>query len=247
MADLLEVATVNPDDGREWRLGYDQTARECNVQVEFAEACDTNYIALVGDENSFGPGQYKVVPFILEAFLRQGILCQEPDDGAWFRASFEGIAEYAFTRALVIQAVPGTESWIGDNSVQVQTLAGSTDANLETGITAARALWLSTVVTPDGKPIMHVPPSMVYRLVRLGMLLATTEGKVYSPMGDKVVVGDGYDANPHVFFTGPIVIRTGPVKVEEDLIHARMNDTTIAGDHLGMIDVAPCSIVVVGA
>lgn len=246
MARLLDVARVNPDDGKEWRLGYEATARECNVQVEFAEACDPEYIALVGDVDSFGPGQYKVVPFIIEGFLRQGVLCQEPDDGAWFREAFNGLAEYALTRALVIQAVAGTESWIGDDSVQVQTLAGATDANMATALAAGRDLWFSTVVEPEGVPIMHVPPSLVSQLVRIGWLFVGDQG-IKSTLGDKVVVGAGYESDPHVFFTGSIIIRLNDTNLEDDLIHARLNESTIAVDRLGLVDVAPCSIVKVGA
>lgn len=249
MARLLDIATVNPDDGREWRLGYDATARECNVQVEFAEACDPTYIAIVGDETTFGIGSYKVIPFPVQGFLRLGVNCHENDDAAWLAASFRALAERVVTRALVIQAAAGNEAWLGDDSVQTQTLSDATDAVLDAGIAAARETWFSTVVDPIGRPIMHVPPSMVSRLVRLGWLVKLgSENEAESTLGDPVVIGNGYEADPHVFFTGSIVVRLTEPNIDDGvLINARMNNLTIPIDRLGCIDVAPCSIVKVGA
>lgn len=248
MSRLLDVADVNPADGRAWRLGYETSARGCNAQVEFAEACDDSQIAVIGTETSFGPEQYKTVPFPIQGFLRQGTLCQQSDDGPWFRAAFADLAEHVLTRALVIQAAAGNQSWIGDSTVTTQTLSDSTDAVLDAALAAARETWFASVIGGGGNPIMHVPPSMVSRLVRLGWLVKFgADQSVESYLDDEVVVGSGYGPNPHVFFSGPIIVRLTDISLEDNLVNSRINLSTIAVDRLGMVDVAPCSIVKVGA
>lgn len=245
---LLEVASVNPDDMR-WNQGYNATARQCNVQAELADACETDTIPLVGDVDSFGPGSYKVLPFPVQAFLRLPVSCEKGDDESWFREAFEKFQERAITRALVVQPIAGAETWVGDTNVQTVTLAGSaTDAQLETAIFAARELWFATVFSASASPILHVPPSLTARLKRIGILEATPEG-TKTITEDRLVIGNGYDvATPHVFWTGEIVVRLSDIEDRDGRVRrARMNDSVIPLDELGAIDVAPCSIVRVGS
>ena len=251
MATLLGTADVNPNDGRRWNQGYNARARECHVDVSFDEACSDDLIQLVGTATSAGPGNYKVVPFPIQGFLRESVECYQDGDVAWFDAAFKGLAEYAISRALVTQVVAGNESWIGDTAAQsVALVATPTDVQVAAAVSAARALWFSTVVEPRGAPVMHVPPSLAPTLVRAGILgyFPSKSNNELSIWGDTVVIAPGYEiTTPYIFFTGSVIVRYTEPHVEEEAIHqARINNVIIPVDQLGMIDVAPCSIVRVG-
>lgn len=250
--DLLKAANVNPSDGdraTRWSQGYNRSARECGVLLELAEACDPTMIALRGT-TALRPDTYKVMPFALRGLLQRSVGCTEDDDATWWADAFGGSIEYALTRALVIQPVAGTESWVGDAGVQTVTLGVTpTDAALATAVMAGRAQWFASVTTKTGKPIMHVPPSMAPALVRGGVLFGTPDGEVHAFNGDTVVVGAGYEtATPHVFFSSDVVIRMTAVDDEGGpLPRARLNDVVHARNIVAMIDVAPCGIVRVGS
>lgn len=237
---LLEVAALNPPlqntrDAR-WELGYNAEARACGVQIDLEEACDTATVPLVGTVTS-AAGHYKVVPFAIRGFLRRSVMCSRDDDVSWFKAAFTGAMEYAISRALVIQPAAGAQTWIGD-----------TGAQNAASVTAARALWFSTVVSTTGNPIMHVPPSLAPGLVTAGVLMITTDG-VHSIFGDPVVIAPGYEkASAQVFFTGDIGVHLSGVDDEGGLLYRpQLNTDVIPFNQIAAIDVAPCSIVRVGA
>ena len=251
MATLLGTAQVNPNDGRRWDQGYYARARQCHVDVSFDEACADDLIQLIGTATSAGPGNYKVVPFPIQGFLRESTECYQPDDLAWFGEAFKGLTEYSISRALVTQVVAGNESWIGDTAAQsVALVATPTDVQVAAAVSAARALWFSTVVEPRGAPVMHVPPSLAPALVRAGVLgyFPSKGNNELSIYGDTVVIAPGYEiTTPYIFFTGSLVVRYTEPHMEDGEIHrARINDVIIPVDQLGLVDVAPCSIVRVG-
>jgi hypothetical protein len=251
MATLLSTAQVNPNDGRRWNQGYNARARECHVDVSFDEACADTWIQLVGTEASVGPGTYKVVPFPIQGFLRESVECYQDGDVAWFAEAYKGLTEYAISRALVTQVVAGNESWIGDTAAQsVALVVTPTDVQVAAAVSAARALWFSTVVDPRGAPIMHVPPSLAPTLVRAGILgyFPSKSNNELSIWGDDVVIAPGYETTtPYIFFTGSMIVRYTSPNISDGAIHsARINNVTIPVDQLGMVDVAPCSIVRVG-
>lgn len=246
--DLLDVADVETT-AVHWPSGFTRGGRECGVLLELADACDPTTIAIRGTTASV-PDQYKVFPFALRGILRRGVTCVEADDDTWWSAAFKASIEFAVTRALVIQPVAGTESWVGDASVQTVALGGSpTDAALATAVMAGRAQWMNTVTSVKGRPIMHVPPSMAPALARGGVLGFGNDGEIYSIAGDPVVIGGGYEiATPHVFFTAGIKIELTPVDDEGGpLPQARLNTLINAKNILATIDVPPCGIVRVGS
>jgi hypothetical protein len=182
--------------------------------------------------------------------LHRSVQCVQDSDREWWRTAFGASIEYALTRALVIEPVAGSETWVGAAGVQTVALGASpTDAALATAVMAGRAQWFATVTSRTAKPIMHIPPSMAPALVRGGVLFGTPDGEVHSIVGDRVVVGDGYDiATPHVFFTGEIIIHLAPVDDEGGpLPIPRLNDLTDFKNVIAAIDVAPCGIVRVGS
>jgi hypothetical protein len=129
-------------------------------------------------------------------------------------------------------------------------LAGATAQNLVDGTIAARRLWKQTVTSTDGKPYMHVPPSLAPMLQTGGVLLQTGPEEVSSIWGEPVIIGDGYEeraTTPRVFFTTKPKVRLSGVNSSGTLYDRRLNTTSINLNEFGAVDIAPCSIVRVGA
>lgn len=249
---LLDAANVNPPEPRlmnnQWLRGYNAVARSCAAHIEIEDACylDGN-TAVMGDVNS-NPGTYPVVPFAIRAFIRNGVSCQQDDDDKWLREALPTKLNYILTRSLVAQMDPGVVSWVGGAGAQSVTLAGTTAAQLRTGVALGLDLWESTILDPEG-PIMHVPASLVGDMAGAGLLISTGPREVSSPLVDKVVVSAGYDiASPHIFFTGEIKIRLTDVDDEGGpLYQPRLNNYTVSTNQFAAVDLPPCSIVRVGA
>jgi hypothetical protein len=242
---LLDAAMVNPSDrwAARWRNGYDGVSRECAVMMHVEDPCPTDPadfeaddITLIGDVDS-RPGQYRVSPMAIRSYLRQSVFCEQDDDKDWVRRAVAAKAEYVLGRAMVEQLTQGGETWIGTAGVQnAATLA------------AARNLWETTVVSPLGQPILHVPPSMAPNLVTTGALVITEKGDAYSVFGGPVVINAGYEkATPQMFLTGEIIIRLADVDIEGVDYDHRINNYTLTASQWAAIDLAPCAIVRVGA
>lgn len=261
---LLEAATVNPQDeyADRWLNGYRGTTRACSVHMEIQQPCpadpadfDADVVNVIGSAAS-RPSQYDVMPFPVRSYLRGGVLCQRPDDAEWFAEAIKTKLDYLASRALVLETPGGSDTWVGATGVQSVTLAGSptpTVANWRSSIAAARKLWMKTVVSRSPNPIMHVPYSLHAEIASTGFIQITGPGEASTATGDKVVIADGYDeaATPRVFFTGEIVVRLGsgdglPGDGEVQYNH-RINDFKLEQTQWIAVDVAPCSIVRVGA
>lgn len=245
---LLEAATVN--DGRvDWLgNGYNAQSRECGVQMRLTDACEEESIELVGDENS-EVAQYTVKPFAIEAQLNRSVLCERPDDTEWVKKVVEANLDYPLSRALVIQPIAGTNSWIGDAAVPTVALGADPTADDYTAaILEARAQWFETVMSIKGGPILHVPPSLVPTLVKGGILSMKGDGDAATILGDRVVIGTGYErTNMNVFYSGEIKIYHSSIDTNDILRRARTNSSIILANLIALIDVAPCSIVRVGS
>ena len=237
---LLDVANVERPD----RVDYvgEFTSRECGVEILLTEFCDATPTdtAVVGSPTS-APGAFKSIAFPIDGFLRRNTFCNQPDDLAWFAQSFTQKLEFVLTWALTIEATTGTESWTGATGVQSVTLAGTTTAQRVAGIYAARRQWFKSVIAPAG-PILHLPPSWGADMKAAGLLNDSNT----TVNGDPVVLGDGYDEHPQAFWTGPITIVLGALN-KESVPRARLNDAVHVMDQVARFDVAPCSIVRVGA
>lgn len=225
---------------------WNVSARECGVQMLITEACDPTpeEISLVGDDTTT-PGEFKVVSFPILGLFRRGRFCELPDDLDWFDAAFEGNLELAATWALTVEHAAGSTSWTNGTGVQTVSLAGSpTDVQRVAAIEEGRRLWLKTVSTPQKKqgPIMHVPPVLAPMLKVQGVL----DNADRNIWGDRVVIGDGYDEHPQVFWTGPITIYLGH-RTTEATPKVRTNDELTSADQVMAIAIPPCSIVRVGA
>lgn len=244
---LLEAASVNQDDLNLFGAGYNADTRECGLQVRLTDACEEESIPLIGDGNS-AAGNYFVKPFAIEAELRRGVLCERADDQSWVEKALEASLEFALSRALVIQPIAGTTPWIGDSGVQSVTLPGSPTAdNYGTSVMAARRKWFETVVSLEGGPILHVPPSLVLTLVKAGVLQMNQAGEAATILGDKVVIAPGYDrTGAAVFFSGSIRIAYMPIDSNDLLRRARTNDSVVVANTIAIVDTAPCAIVRVG-
>lgn len=252
---LLDAADVNPTDrwSRRWIGGYEGVARECAVHMELQDPCATTQGAIstqliIGDITS-RKSNYHVQPFPVVSALRQSVSCEQDDDKDWFRRAVQAKMEYAISRALVVNPVTGNETWVGDAGVQSVALAGTSAAQLRTAVAAAYDKWNSTVVDPEGVPIMHVPPVLLGDLQAAGIIMVTGPDEVSSGYARKVVVAPGYDtATPHIFFTGHIKIRIAGIDEQGGVLYDhRINNYTLTVDQFAAIDVAPCSIVRVGS
>jgi hypothetical protein len=245
---LLEAASVNRDDINLFGAGYNAEIRDCGVQMRLTDACEEESIQLVGDASS-AVGFYYVKPFAIEVELSRSVVCEKPDDQAWVEKVLEANLDYPLSRALVIQPIASTTSWLGDTGVATVTLAGSPTADdYGTAVMAARKLWFETVMTLAGGPILHVPPTLVPTLVKAGVLQVDQKGQATSILGDRVVIAAGYDrGNPNVFFSGEIKIAYMPIKSNDLLRRARTNDSVIVANTIAIVDTPPCAIVRVGS
>lgn len=249
---LLDVATINPDgrapgDGR-WYQGYNNSTRACAVHMEVQDPCGgEGNVAIMGDVTD-RPASYFVQPFPVRAYLRQSVSCEAPDDKDWFGLAVRTKLEYVAGRALVQEFVPNIQTWIGDAGVQSVALAGTSAAQYRTAVSDASKLWHATVASSTGEPLLHVPPSLVPDLEAANVLSVTSPTEISSVYSSKVVASPGYDLNPKIFFTGEVVIRIAEPQDEGGpLYDVRINDVTLTSNTLMAIDVAPCSIVRVGA
>jgi hypothetical protein len=244
---LLEAASVNRDALDLGGAGYNVNMRDCGLNVRLTDACAETSVQVVGD-NTSEAGTYYVKPFAIEAELRRSVLCERPDDKSWVEKVLEANLEYPLSRALVIQPIASTTSWLGDSGVASVTLPGSPTADdYGAAVMAARKLWFETVMTLEGGPIMHVPPTLVPTLVKAGVLQMMPDGSAATILGDKVVIAPGYDrTGARVFFSGPIKIAYLPVDANDLLRRTRTNDSVVVANTIAIIDTPPCAIVRVG-
>lgn len=226
------------------RDSWNVSARECGVQILISQTCsDTpTEIALIGDDTS-APGEFKAVSFPVLGFFRRGRFCEQPDDLDWFDDVFETNLELVATWALTVDHAAGSDSWTNGTGVQTVSLAATpTDAQQVAAIEEGRRLWLKTVSTRDKSPIMHVPPKLAPMLKVQGVL----DNADRNIWGDRVVIGQGYDEHPQVFWTGPIGVHIG-ARTTEATPKARTNDELTASDQMMALVIPPCSIVRVGS
>lgn len=242
---FLDGATNASGDER-WNsyLGLNRVARECGVHVLLTNPCEDTSGDVIGDDESRA-GSYETIPWAFEARLYRTVACELPDDEKWLRAGLDDYNEVVLSRALVLQATTGTDSYTGHADVKTVTLAGSTDTNLADGAAAGRKKWTEEVFGAGPAPIMHVPPLLAPALKR-GGVLDDSDKNIW---GDKVIIAGGYDSGtPRIFFTGPVKyylsgIEDGPGTARLP----RTNDSLISLNELAMIDVPPCTIVRVGS
>jgi hypothetical protein len=244
---LLEAARVNQDSLNLGGAGYNAEVRECAVRMRLTDACEEESQELVGDENST-VGSYHVKPFAVEVELARSVVCEKPDDQAWVDKVLEANLEYPLSRALVIQPIVGTTSWLNDTGVQSVALPGSPTADdYGTAIMEARYQWFNNVMTLGGGPILHVPPRLTLTLVKAGVLQMNQKGEAATILGDRVVIAPGYDrAGANVFFSGEIKIAYLPIESNDLLRRVRTNDSVIVANTIAVVDTAPCAIVRVG-
>lgn len=238
---LSDVANVTRSETV--RDSWNLSTRECGVQILITEVCDSTpeEIALVGDDDS-APGEFKVVSFPILGLFRRGRFCEQDDDMDWFDDAFEANLELAATWALTVEHAAGSTSWTNGAGVQTVALAATpTDAQVVAAVEAGRRQWVKSVSTRDKRPIMHVPPQLAPMLKVQGVL----DNADKNIWGDRVVIGDGYDEHPQVFWTGPINIYLGE-RTTEQTPKARTNDELTTADQVMAIAVPPCSIVRVG-
>lgn len=245
---LLEAATVNRGDINLFGAGYNADIRDCGLQVRLTDACAETSVLVIGD-NTSAAGTYFVKPFAVEAELHRSVVCERPDDQSWVDKVLEANLEMPLSRALVIQPIASTTSWLGDSGVASVTLPGSPTADdYGAAVMAARKLWFETVVTLSGGPIMHVPPTLVPTLVKAGVLQMNQAGEAATILGDRVVIAPGYDRiGARVFFSGEIKIAYMPIQSNDLLRRVRTNDSVVVANTIAIIDTPPCAIVRVGS
>ncbi|MGB8380589.1 MAG: PKD domain-containing protein [Dermatophilaceae bacterium] len=236
---LLDAATVIHGDGN-WMLGWEAEDRTCIVDVRLVDACDPSGGGAVvdgADTNTV----YKVVPFVVEAQMTRSVLCERDDDASWLSQALRDIDEQALGRALVIEPVAGSQTWVGADGV-TEVPAPDTADELASATAAARRAWFDHNI---GVPIMHVAPEGVPALVAAGILISVPDGELVSVWGDPVASSPGYTPTPPVFFTGPVTVYLGSASA--DMYRAtRMNNVVNLGLQPAAVDVSPCSIVRLG-
>jgi hypothetical protein len=241
--DLLDVAEVTGGAERLNYVGENRVARECGAWIRLTDPCEDTSGDVVGDEDSRA-STYVTKPFFYEALLQRSVTCEQPDDTEWTIKALQEHNEIVIGRALVVQAITGTDSYTGHADVRSVTWTTTSDATKGDSVAAGRKLWVDTVVGAGVHPIMHVPPSIAPALGRAGILLAGQDKNLW---GDKVVINGGYDsANPRVFWTGPIKVSLSSVDDPGLFRVPRTNDSTVSVNQMALVDVAPCSIIRIG-
>jgi hypothetical protein len=248
---LLEFADVNPQDGKRWEQGYNESARECAVTVQLTQICvddpDTPDTITVID----GTGdlsQYFVAPFAAETVLKLSVMCARDDDEKWLERALEAAREQILGRALVIQVATDADTYIGHAGVQSEAIAGNTAANWRAAIIASRRKWVTSVVDPDKKtPALHVPPSVLDLVKDSGVVNSLGEGDFETIWGDPVVVSEGYDrTTSNAFWTGSIKVRWRAVEGLGPHRISQQNDVQYQANEVYSVDVNPCTIVRIG-
>lgn len=242
---LLEAAQVVRGNQRFPRAGLDGVCRSTGMNLRLIEACVEEYTNVVGTPASTA-GAYRANPFGVQLLLKRSVLCEQPDDESYVRRTLEANIDYPLGRGLVIQPSNGTNTWVGDPLVQSVPLAGLNADQYAAAINAARKLWKSTVLTPDGGPILHLPSSLLPLLKGAG-IVELEGGKLVSVWGDPVVVSDGYDlvGTPRIFLSGPLTIYLMDY-VSSMQRATRINDSMVEVNTVALIDTEPCAIVRVG-
>jgi hypothetical protein len=248
---LLDVADVKRDEGT-WYRGDQLDSRACGVEVALVDACDPyDQGDLIGGADS-APSQYNTMPFGIVANLRRPVNCASRDDESWLKQALGDLEELALGRALVVQPVSGTDSWIGGTGVQeVPGTVDTADPDALGGLVSdARTLWFKTVV--GQRPIIHVAPSLAPALVQAGVLkinCGDPNDSVCCVWGDQVVINAGYEApgGPSLFLSGPLKVQIMPPQTNGWEIDRRTNRSLIVGNEVAMIDTDPCQIVRIGA
>lgn len=249
---LLDVADVTRGEGT-WYRGFELDSRACGVEVALADVCDpTDDADLIGDENS-APTTYNTMPFGIVANLRRPVNCAAKDDESWLKQAMGDLEEMALGRALVVQPIDGTDSWIGGpGSQEVPGTVDTSDPDaLGDLLSDARTLWFKQVV--GERPIVHVAPSLARVLVKAGVLKINCGGpadSVCCVWGDQVVINAGYETSggPALFLSGPIKAKLMPPETPGGWqVDPRTNRTLIAANEIALIDTDPCQIVRVGA
>lgn len=238
---LLDVATVHQGNGH-WMVGWEEMQRACMAQVDVADPCDlTGALTVVGGDAD--TVKYTIKPFAITATMDMPVSCSAADDEGWLDKAIQSANEMTLTRALYTQMFMEYDNWVG--------AVGTIESPLSTGnfiladsTVEARNTWLETVA--GERPIMHVSPYAAPGLVREGVLQITgSKGEAFSIYGDPVIIGDGYLAEPPVWFSGPIDIYLSAAEVYVGR-ETKKNQVVYVANQLAAIDIAPCEIVRVG-
>lgn len=240
---LLDAAQVETG-GANWTLGGEEIDRSCGLEVILSDYCGTDPAGgVIIEPNSAGGAMpYRTLPFGIIGRLRRSTACIQSDDEAWLRDAMQQVTEQAVARALTVQSVFGTEAWVGaDGVTEIEGPDGDAGRTLGAAICEARTEWSNHNV---GTPLLHISPCGLLELAQDGAVVIQ-EGKIWSIWGDQIVSSPGYAETPVAFLTGPITVHLSTIE-SEDMIAASRNRATVEANRVGLIELAPCSIIRIG-
>lgn len=247
---LRDVANPNPAQARFMGRGWENTTRMCEggLRVRLVDPCspDERRYLMGSEDREATTTQYHVEPFGIEVDLSRSVMCERVDDAAWLEAASADAVTLALGVAMV-DPIVDTDSWVGGPGVREVPLAAN-PTPAQRGAAAATA-WTTishTTLDPLNPPIMHVPPSLIVPMMQSGVLTMPAPGEPVSVWGGPVVIEDGYDVRPVVFFTRTPDVYVSLLEGFEQRA-VRLNDGIKVINAIGAIDVPPCAIVRVGA
>lgn len=229
---LLDVATVVVGDAH---FPIEGDERDSSVNVTLDEACTDGVVTGVPVVTRLVDlaDTYTFRPFGITIDLERRVRGARDDDQQWLKAAEEDVTEQALGKALTVQPYAGADVWIGSASV-------ATAADVPAG----RNAWTAHHI---GEPILHVAPENVPTLVGAHIIKVADDGEVVTSWHDRVVVNSGYAGYPS-FWTGEVFISLSSIDYEDEINRDILgNLVTLRGYRLAAIDIAPHSIVRVGA
>jgi len=235
---LSEFITLVDRRARGWYPGWEEEDRNCSVSLSLTDVCAPNTDnGLITNSVPAEPSPYAIVPFASTARIDRKIPCAADDEEKWLidlmRA--DSTVDIVVGRALCVEHATGAETWIGDTQVAQHTAT----ANIHDDVPAARQAWFDS---NTGTPALHVSMNVLPKLVANGVVDQDGQTTVW---GDPVVTSPGY--LPGVaFWSGPITAYADEPQVDIWL-DAPSNAMAFNGTRMYAVDMAPCSVVRIGA
>jgi hypothetical protein len=235
---LSEFITLVDRRTGSWYPGWEEEERNCAVSLSLTDVCAPNTAnGLITNSVPAEPSPYAIVPFASTARIDRKIPCAADDEEKWLIDFMreDSTVDTVVGRALCVQHATGAETWIGDTQVTEFTAT----ANIHDDVADARMTWTAN---NGGQPALHVADNVLPGLVVNGVVAEDGQTTVW---GDTVVASSGY--LPGVaFWSGPITAYADEPQVDI-WVDAPSNSMAFNGTRMYAVDMAPCSVVRIGA
>jgi hypothetical protein len=212
------AVVINHDDDEHWVAGFEQENGLCGVTVETWEMCGRAAGSTVSDTTD-GDRWNKVYPFYVAA----------EDQCATVLSAKRPESQTRLLNLLDAVSIKAAEHelWTGEQATSETNdnhfLTDGTATSAGTGLSPLAALAAveetMAVCMPGVRGVIHMSPRTA---TYLGDRFVEMDGKLYTPAGSSVVIGQGYAGqSAAIFGTGTVIVHLGKSKmVTDDLAQA---------------------------